>query len=159
MRHTRGAFSAVEVMVAVMVAASIGIPLLTLLFQERDSEQRSRFEYLAILGARDAAYTARALVACGQTPDSVKHGFTALEGNPLESVKAVFPGDRTCTTYAPEQKRVSIEVKIEPPLTPGSRAQMGTVGARWVDPELAKDAKRRTSIELVFGVLKQQGAP
>lgn len=159
MRAGARGFSAVEVMVAVMVAATIGIPLLTLLFQERDSEQRSRFEYLAILAARDAAYTARALVACGQTPNSAKQDFKALDGNPLESVKAVFPGDRTCTTYAPEQKRVSIEVKIDPPLNASSRVHLSTVNARWVDPELARDTKRRTSFELVFGVVKPPGAP
>lgn len=152
-------FSAVEVMVAVMVAATIGIPLLTLLFQERDSEQRARFEYLAILAARDAAYEARALVACGVPPASVAHGFKALEGNPLDVLKDVFQDDRSSTTYSPEQKRVTLEVKIEAPTTAGSRAQLGTVTTRWVDPELAKLEKRRTTLEFSFGVLKPPGSP
>ena len=46
MQASQRAFSAVEVMVAVMVAATIGIPLLTLIFQERDTEQRSRFDQI-----------------------------------------------------------------------------------------------------------------
>lgn len=158
-RASRAGFSATEVMVAVMVAATIGIPLLTLLFQERDSEQRSRFEYLGILAARDAAYSARALVACGEKTDTLNQGAKPLEGNPLEAVKAIFPGDKTCTTYSPEQKRVTLEVKMEAAASTAARAQWGTVTARWVDSELAKAEKRRTSFELVFGVNRPPGAP
>ena len=156
-----GGFSAVEVMVAVMVAATIGIPLLVLLFQERDSEQRSRFEYLAIVAARDAAYQARAVVACGQGVDKAKRDNKALEKNPLEELKEVFLNKNppTLTEYSADQKRVTVEVKFDPPLNPTTRAQLGTVSARWVDPELAKQDKRRTSFELTFGVLRPPGAP
>jgi len=157
MRVSRG-FSAVEVMVAVMVAATIGIPLLTLVFQERDTEQRSRFEYLALLAARDAAYQARALVACGQTPDSVKRDSAALTGNPLDELKAVWTDAPKLTEYSADQKRVTIEVKIDAAAA-GTRMQVGTVNAGWVDPELAKSEKRRTSLSLVFPVVRPPGMP
>lgn len=157
MRASKG-FSATEVMVAVMVAATIGIPLLTLLFQERDSEQRSRFEYLAILAARDAAYTARARVAAGQPLADVNQAATALTGDPCASLPTKT-GPIQTTPYSADQKRITIEVKLDNPATPTARVVSGVVTARWVDPELAKSEKRRTSLELVFGVNRPPGAP
>lgn len=154
----RRAFSATEVMVAVMVAATIGIPLLTLLFQERDSEQRSRYEYLALLAARDAAFTARALVACGQPLASASHGPEPLASGALESLKDVMK-ERTCTSYSDEQKRITVEVKIDNPANAAARVAVGTVTARWVDPELAKSQNRRSSMDLTFGVNRPPGAP
>lgn len=157
MRASKG-FSATEVMVAVMVAATIGIPLLTLLFQERDSEQRSRFEYLAILAARDAAYTARARVAAGQPLADVNQAAAALTGDPCASLPT-RNGPIQTTAYSADQKRITVEVKLDNPATPTARVVSGVVTARWVDPEVAKSEKRRTSLELVFGVNRPPGAP
>ena len=162
MRASHGAFSAVEVMVAVMVAATIGIPLLSLVFQERDTEQRSRFEYLALLAARDAAYQARALVACGQAPDSVKRDPpAALEKNPLLEVKALFPNNDppALTEYSADQKRVTVQLLLDPAASATARTRVGTVTAAWVDPELAKQSQRRTSLSLVFGLVRPPGGP
>lgn len=153
----RHGFSATEVMVAVMVAATIGIPLLTLLFQERDSEQRSRFEYLAILAARDAAYTARALVASRKTLQEVNQAPTALTGHPLAAFN--FNPSDIPTEYSADQKRITVEVKLDNPATPDARVVTGVVIARWVDPELAKSEKRRTSVEFSFGLTRPPGAP
>lgn len=156
----RRGFSAVEVMVAVMVAATIGIPMLTLMFQERDSEQRSRFEYLALLAARDAAYEARTLVACGVKPEDAKLANAALEGNPLAVFvdKSKFVGTPPDVKYPPEQKRIVRDLAIDT-TDAAARVFVGKVVTRWVDPELAKQEKRRTTLELVFGVAKPPGAP
>jgi type II secretory pathway pseudopilin PulG len=156
-------FSAVEVMVAVMVAATVGLPLLTLLMQERDTEQRSRFEYLAILAARDAAYTARALVACGAKQNEVMHGMEALTKNPpdkgpFDRLKPVFVGNTPDVKYGPDQSRISTEVKGDFP-TPAAPVSVGVVSARWVDPDLAAAQKRRTQLDLVFGMSKPPGVP
>jgi type II secretory pathway pseudopilin PulG len=151
-------FSAVEVMVAVMVAAAVGIPLLTLLMQERDTEQRSRFEYLALIAARDEAYESRLMVACGEAAN-VKHGVTKLENSPLRRLATLFEGGapNTCD-YGPDQLRVTLETALDDP-PPGSRLQIGTVTARWVDTELEKKDKRRASLTLQFGAMKPPGVP
>jgi prepilin-type N-terminal cleavage/methylation domain-containing protein len=156
----RRGFSAVEVMVAVMVAASIGIPLLTLMFQERDSEQRSRFEYIALIAARDAAYEARTLVACGVKPEDVKLANAALDGNPLAAFvdKNKYVGNPPDVKYPPEQKRIVRDLAIDT-ADAAARVFLGKVTARWLDAELAKQDKRRSSLELVFGVAKPPGAP
>src|SRR5439155_4950594 len=83
--RSRG-MSAVEILIAVMVAAAITIPVLTLVFQERDTEQRSRFEYLALLAARDEMYQARMLAGMGADLTRVTHGARPVKGNPLDGI-------------------------------------------------------------------------
>lgn len=155
----RRGFSAVEVMVAVMVAATVGIPLLTLLMQERDTEQRSRFEYLALIAARDAAFEARALAACGKV-GAAAHDFEALKGSPLKRLAPLFADGKgpTTTEYSSDQARVSLEVKLEAAPT-GGQPQLGTVTARWIDPDLAAKDRRRSTLSLTFGMMKPPGVP
>lgn len=157
-------FSAVEVMVAVMVAATVGLPLITLLMQERDTEQRSRFEYLAILAARDEAYQARALVACGK-PDKVAHGMQPLTKPPFSTtaftaLEPIFIGTPPAgvAKYSPDQARISTAVTADLP-TAANPVSVGVIKARWVDPDLAAAQKRRTTLDLVFGMMKPPGNP
>jgi hypothetical protein len=154
----RQATSAVEVMVAVMVAAAIGIPCLQLLFAERDTEQRSRYEYVALLAARDEMYQARMLAALGATPESLAHDFRALEGNPLDGLGQAFIGNKTCSPYYPEQKRISTSLNVDPPLAGNTpRIQLATLTARWLDPSqdpAARGGSQKTTVDVVFGVLK-----
>jgi hypothetical protein len=137
MSRTRGV-SAVEVMVAVMVAAAIAIPCLTLLFQERDTEQRSRFEYEALLAARDAMYEARMLIGIGAQPASAaRTPARPLTGNPLA--------------------RVTVEITIDGPSATVPRLRPAKVLARWLDPAVASSAGqagRKSAVELHFGVLR-----
>jgi hypothetical protein len=158
--------SAVEVLVAVMVCAAIAIPMLTLMQQERDTEQRSRFEYVALLAARDAAFAARALVAAGRmSPDAIGTALDGpLAGHPLDKLGDKFVGTKPGRGYYAEQQRIRIGVQVQPELAGASkRLRLATVSARWMDPAAiignnpAKE--KRTVIELVAGILKPPGMP
>jgi hypothetical protein len=159
MSRSRGV-SAVEVMVAVMVAAAIAIPCLTLLFQERDTEQRARYEYEALLAARDAMYEARALIAIGATPASAekKNPAKPLVQNPLTLLgTALEGGTGDVPNYEDEQKRFTVEVTIGNPSASVPRIRPAKVVARWLDPNVANSAGqagRKSSVVLEFGVLR-----
>lgn len=154
----RGA-SAVEIMVAVMVAAALGIPMLTLLFQGRDTEQRSRFEYMASLASRDEMYQARVLVACGVDPNQVAHDFRALEGDPLEDLGSVFAGSKPDVQYHASQKRVQTRVEIRGRGPGSQRIHLGKVTAKWLDDAQAAKDERKTTVEMTFGVLRPPWSP
>lgn len=158
MGQSRGA-SAVEIMVAVMVAAAIAIPCLTLLFQERDTEQRSRYEYEALLAARDAMYEARMLIGIGAQPASAaRTPARPLTGNPLATLgTALEGGTGDVPAYGPEQARVTVEVTIDAASASVPRLRPAKVVARWLDPGVASSpgqAGRKSAVELHFGVLR-----
>lgn len=158
MSPSRGA-SAVEIMVAVMVAAAIAIPCLTLLFQERDTEQRSRWEYEALLAARDAMYEARMLIGIGaQPPAAERKPAKKLTGNPLATLGTVLEGGTgDVPAYDAEQARITVEVSIDGPSATVPRLRPATVVARWLDPAVASSpgqAGRKSAVELHFGVLR-----
>ncbi|MBI4868900.1 MAG: hypothetical protein HY816_18325 [Candidatus Wallbacteria bacterium] len=142
-------------LVAALVAAAVAVPLLTLLFQERDTEQRSRFEYLAVLAARDEMYESRMAVACGAAADSIGHAWRPLTGNVMERLKDAAPDLSVPATYSADQRRVSTKLDLETGANP--RLRVGTLQARWVDPAAGQpsgDKKERpSSLQLVFGVL------
>lgn len=150
--------SAVEVMVAVMVVAAVGIPLMTLLFAERDTEQRSRYEYAALLATRDEMYQTRMLVAIGAVPESIAHDFRPLAGSPLDSLGPAFIGAKGGPVYNAEQARVATQLTINPPAPgPTQRLQIANLAARWVDPQAnatRPGGARKSSVDTVFGVLR-----
>lgn len=151
-----GGFSATEVMVAALVAAVLAIPTLGLLFQSRDAEQRSRFEYLALLAARDEMYQSRVLVALGRKPEEVAHGFRSLTGSALEQLAPVFAGTPEKIDYLSEQERVATSITFEAANPVARRLRVGTLVARWMDPAAVGgpgSKSRRTQMELVFGVV------
>ena len=161
--RSRG-MSAVEVMIAVMVAAAITIPILTLLFQERDTEQRSRFEYLALLAARDEMYQARMLIGMGADPKNVAHGLRQVKLNPLDAIgNTFFEGTLPATKYPAEMERVQVEVSIDGSAAGTPHVHPARVHATWLDPDAAKasgQAGRKSDVELQFGVLTPPwGAP
>ena len=148
--------SAVEVMLAVMVGAAVTIPILALLNQERDTEQRSRYEYLAVLAARDEMYQARMLVGLGTDPAQVSHAPRKLAGNALDGLGNLFEGGKPAATYPPEMERVTVEVAIDAAAA-GSRLRPAKVTARWMDPAIANSpgqAGRKTDVEIYFGCLR-----
>ncbi len=151
-RDSSGSFAA-EVLVATLVAAAVIVPLLTLLFQERDTEQRSRFEYAALLAARDEICECRMALAAGARPESLAHDWRPLTGNPFERLSDASPGLAVDVTYAAEQARVATRVTLEPGA--GGRLRLATVTARWLDPETQRTPggrERPTSLKLVFGL-------
>jgi len=156
--------SAVEVMIAVMVAGAITIPILTLLFQERDTEQRSRFEYLALLAARDEMYQARMLIGMGADPRNVAHAPRQVKGNPMDAVGTTyFEGTPPATKYPDDMQRVQVEVGIDSPSAGTPHVHPARVHATWLDPDAAKatgQAGRKSDVEIQFGVLTPPwGAP
>jgi hypothetical protein len=148
-------------LVAALVVAAVAIPLLTLLFQERDTEQRSRFEYLAILAARDEMYESRMALAAGALPDALAHDWKPLTGNVLERLAGAAPGLTIDASYSPEQARVATQLKLEP--AGSSRLRVATLDARWMDPQAAAGSEpgreRPSSLQLVFGLLPPPGSP
>src|SRR5688572_30428397 len=75
----RRAISAVEILVGVAIFASIAIPILSMLYKSREAEQVSRFQYLALIAARDEMYRARFLIGAGAQPNTVAHGLMPRE--------------------------------------------------------------------------------
>lgn len=147
--------SAVEVMVAVMVGAAVTIPILALLNQERDTEQRSRYEYLAVLAARDEMYQARMLVGLGTDPAQVAHAARKVTGNPVDGIGNLYEGAKPGSVYPAEMERVTVELTID--AAAGSRVRPAKATARWMDPALAAtpgQAGRKTDVEVYFGVLR-----
>lgn len=154
---TKRGVSAVEVMIAVMVGVAVTIPVLALLNQERDTEQRSRFEYLAVLAARDEMYQARMLVGLGTDPGQVAHTARKLTGNPLDGLGNLFEGGKPALTYPAEMERVTVELTIDGPSAGTPRVRPAKATARWMDPALAAtpgQEGRKTDVELYFGVLR-----
>ena len=153
--HKRGV-SAVEVMVAVMVGAAVTIPILALLNQERDTEQRSRYEYLAVLATRDEMYQARMLVGLGTDPAQVAHAARKLTGNPVDGLGNLYEGAKPASTYPAEMERVTVELTIDA-ATAGSRVRAAKAKALWMDPALAAtpgQAGCKTDVEVYVGVLR-----
>ena len=149
-------FSATETMVAVLVGAAITIPTLGLLFQSRDAEQRSRFEYLALLAARDEMYQSRVLVALGRKTTEVAHAPKVLAGNSLDALTPVFAGPPPIIDYHDDQSRVATGVEFDDTINQAKRLRVGTITSRWMDPTAASGAAnraRRTQMEIVFGVV------
>ena len=153
-RGPGGSF-AIEVLVAALVAAAVAIPMLTLLFQERDTEQRSRFEYLAVLAARDEMYESRMAVLAGGDYASLKHAWVPLTKGPLERLKDAAPGVTIDAKYHPDQARVATQLDIDGAAT--GRLRAVTIGARWSDPQTSAPVpgkkERPTSFQLISSVL------
>lgn len=153
--------SAVEVLIAVMIGAAVTVPVLALLFQERDTEQRSRFEYLALLIARDEMYQARMLVGMGADPQQVAHTPRKLSGNPLASIGGTFfDGTPPGPVYPDEMLRIASELVIDGPSQGTPHLHPAHVKVTWLDPDLAKSSAnvgRKTDLELHFGVLTPPG--
>lgn len=143
--------TAVETALAALVAAVLSVPLLVLLFRERDSGQRTRWEYLALLAAREAMYDARFLAAAGAQPVTLARGFHPLTGSPLESLAPVAFGATTQLRYPPAFERIETSLAVEPA---GFRLHRATVTARWSDPAASEpnDARPR-EVRLVTGLL------
>ncbi|MBI3893494.1 MAG: hypothetical protein HY303_18405 [Candidatus Wallbacteria bacterium] len=160
-RRIAGSF-AIEVLVAALVAAAVAVPLLTLLFQERDSEQRSRFEYLAILAARDEMYESRMAVACGAPPDKVAHPWRPLKGNVMERLKDAAPDLALDVSYHPDQARVATQAVMDA-AGANPRLRSVTLDARWIDPTTGPPSpdkrERPSSLQLIFGVLVPPWVP
>jgi hypothetical protein len=153
MTNRRTGFSAAEVMVAVLVAGVLAIPTLGLMFQSRDAEQRSRYEYLAVLAARDEMYQSRVLAALGRTPDQIRHGFNPLTGSILETLFASPP---PAIAFHADQERVEVALEFEAANPAAKRLRVGKLRARWMSEAVTSgpNAKsRRTSMDLVFGVV------
>lgn len=143
-------------MVAVLVAAVLAIPTLGLLFQSRDAEQRSRYEYLAVLAARDEMYQSRVLAALGRTPDQIGHDFKPLTGNILEGLAPVFASAPPQIAFHADQERVEVSLAFEGANPAARRLRVGKLRARWMSAAATSgpNAKsRRTSMDLVFGVV------
>lgn len=138
---------------AVMVGAAVTIPILGLLNQERDTEQRSRYEYMAVLAARDEMYQARMLVGLGTDPGQVQHTPRKLTGNPLDGLGNLFEGGKPAVSYPAEMDRVTVEVSIEAAAA-GSRVRPARVTARWMDPAVAATSGKKTDVDIYFGVLR-----
>lgn len=159
--HTRGSLAA-EVAIGTLIVAAMAIPLLTLLFQERDTEQRSRLEYWAILAARDEVYESRMAVAAGAKPDTLSHDWRPLKDNVLERIKGAAPGVTVDANYHPDQARIATKLTVDQ--GPG-RLRTATLVARWVDPPTGggtapSGAKERpTTFQLVFGLLLPPWTP
>lgn len=153
-RMRRSGFSAVEVGVAMLIAAVVGVPMLSLLFQGRDTEQRSRFELLAVLAARDDMYQSRLLVACGAAPASVAKTPQPLDGNPCQGLQPIFRGTLPDVRYYEIQKRVVASVTMKGPVNGASpRIHLAEAEARWNEVNgVARDG-RKASVVLPFGVL------
>ncbi len=161
--RTRGV-SAVEIMIAVMVCAAITVPMLGLLFQERDTEQRSRFEYVALLAARDEMYQAKFLVGIGAQPASVAHADARpLKGSPMQGIPGtVFTDPGGLPDYSADQERVKLVTEIDAAPADVPRLHAARTTAAWLDPELAKipsQQGRKTTVELQFGVLRPPWVP
>lgn len=138
---------------AVMVGAAVTIPILGLLNQERDTEQRSRYEYMAVLAARDEMYQARMLVGLGTDPGQVQHTPRKLTGNPLDGLGNLFEGGKPGVSYPAEMDRVSVELSIDAAAA-GSRVRPARVTARWMDPAVAAGSSKKTDVDIYFGVLR-----
>lgn len=151
MRAARG-FSAVEVTIASAVAALLAVPLLALMWQERDTAQRARFEYLAVIAAREEMYEARLLAALGASPGEIAHeDWQPLEGDVLARLANATDGPRPLAAYRPDQSR--IETRLE--IAHGSgRLRNATLQVRWSDPQSAAGSQKRPSgFLLTFGLL------
>lgn len=112
-RRRRG-FSAVEVMVAVIITALVLVPLLTLLFQERTTTVRGHLYFLAYLAAREEVGDIRFRLAAGEKPEALTHGLTPLKGATFERLKAVTVGGDPGLKYEEPQERIETKVDWEP---------------------------------------------
>ncbi len=147
--------SAVEVVVAAFVAAAIAVPLVALLSQQRDAGQRSRYEYLALLAARDAAYESRFLAAAGLDPAKLEQDWTGLKGSVYARLGETASGLRAKFEYPPEHTRIQTHVAW---LSSQGRQHLGRVRVRWQEPEkvgsAAANSRRPSETDLVFGALR-----
>ncbi len=152
-RRTIEASLAVEVAVSTLIVAAFAIPLMSLLFQERETEQLSRYQYVALVAARDEMYQSRMAVAAGATADSIAHGFEELTGSPLGRIEPMAPGVTLPVTYHKEQSRIETQLVLEPDT--GGRIRLATVEARWIDPANQGNGSggRPSSLKIVFGLL------
>lgn len=155
----RKAAIATEVLVAALVAAALSVPLLSLAFQERESVQVSRFQYAAVLAARDEMYAVRFAVAAGADPATLQHAWRPLEGDPFTPLAPMATDLGVDVSYPAEQGRIETQLSIEaaPGAPPGSelgrRLRLGTLIARWREPAAGGVAERPAAVRVVFGVM------
>lgn len=146
---SRSGLSGVEVVMAALIAALLSIPILALLFQERDTGQRSRFEYGAILAARDEMYETRLLIAAGAVPDELEHGWLPIDGSALDRLAPLVPASDPGYGYHLEQHRIETQLTLEPR---SGTVRVARVLARWLDPTASSQEKaNRAVVSLVFG--------
>lgn len=155
----RAGFQAIEIAVATLIAAAVAIPVMTLLFQGRETEQLSRLRSLALLAAHDEMFECRMALAAGALPEGLAHDWRPLVGNVLERLAAAGPGVAIDAVYGPDQSRISTRLTLEP-ATP-SRIRLATLEVRWLDtgPDAGTAAAdgRPTSMQLVFGLMTPGG--
>lgn len=163
-RVQRG-MSAVEILMGSAIFAVIAIPILSALNTSREAEQVSRYQYLALLHARDEMYRSRFLIGVGAKFDSIKKNANSpVQGGVMDDLGTTFSADgaNALPSYTEEQKRISLEVKYVDGVTAASQRQkLAQVTARWLnDPDgTTNPGERPTTVNLVFGVLKPPGAP
>jgi hypothetical protein len=102
--------SAVEVMVACVIAAIVIVPLLTLLFQERTTTVRGHLYFLAYLAAREEIGDIRFRLAAGDG-DNLGHGWTPLTGPTFKRLTAASIGGDPGLQY--EESQARIETKVD----------------------------------------------
>lgn len=137
---------------ASFAAALLSVPLLVLMFQERDTGQRSRFEYLALLAAREEMYDARFLAACGATPKPLlEHSWRPQRGGLLARLGPAAASVKSGLEYRPLQSRIETSLSLE---SGTGRLRRATVLARWEDPDTKRAGDTRPdTVRLVIGLL------
>lgn len=145
-RVGKSGLSGAEVIVAALVASLLSVPVLTLLFQERDTGKRSSLEYLAMTAARDEMYETRLLVTAGAALPGLQHDWLPLGGSTLQRLGAMGASLGSAFEYHPGQCRIETKLTFS---DGAGRLRRATLLARW-QPD---DATGRAVTRLVFGVL------
>jgi len=108
----RRAFSATEVMVAVVICVVVLVPLLGLLVQERTTTVRGTLSFLGYLAAREEVGDIRFRLAAGVDPASVAHGWTPLKDSTFARLRDATVGPDPGLTYDPAQQRIETKVEL-----------------------------------------------
>ena len=135
-----------EALVALAVCAVVGVPLLTLLVQERTTTVRGHLSYMAYLAAREEVGDIRFRLAAGVDPANLAHAWVPLKNGTFDRLRGVMVGADPGIVYPAAQER--IETSVE--LAPGAGGLViGKVRARYTHEGRGGDTG---DVEFSFGV-------
>lgn len=136
----RGAFSAVELVVATVILAAAAVPLFSAFSHGRGVATQSRLAYLAIQVAREELEELRQL----PLTDALKHGWEPVKGNLFRW--SVGRGGSAVTaaslSYPPEYRRLRTRLTLAPTDPPDPRYRKAVLEVRWEESGAGTDHAR-----------------